>query len=133
MSIFGLKDLGTKIAITSLSFSLIPLIALGVTMYSMFSSAYHSKVRTNLISLSENKRQGVDLFLREQIAQLRTVAYSNSIEKLSVQENLDSVLASMQVSSRTFIDLGIIDLDGGCDGLRWVDKVSLGFVILELL
>ena len=84
MSIFGLKDLGTKIAITALSFSLIPLIALGVTMYSMFSSAYHSKVRTNLISLSENKRQGVDLFLREQIAQLRTVAYSNSIEKLSV-------------------------------------------------
>ena len=95
-----------------LSFSLIPLIALGVTMYSMFSSAYHSKVRTNLISLSENKRQGVDLFLREQIAQLRTVAYSNSIEKLSVQENLDSVLASMQVSSRTFIDLGIIDDEG---------------------
>ena len=112
MSIFELKDLGTKIAITSLSFSLIPLIALGVTMYSMFSSAYHSKVRTNLISLSENKRQGVDLFLREQIAQLRTVAYSNSIAKLSVQENLDSVLASMQVSSRTFIDLGIIDDEG---------------------
>ena len=27
----------------------------------------------------------------------------------------------------------IISLDGGRDGLRWVDKVPLGFVILELL
>jgi len=62
MSIFGLKDLGTKIAITALCFSLIPLIGLGVTMYSMFASAYHSKVRANLVTLAENKRQGIDLF-----------------------------------------------------------------------
>lgn len=112
MSIFGLKNLGTKIALTALSFSLIPLLTLGVTMYSMFSSAYQSKVRTNLVSLSENKRQGVDLFLREQIAQLRTVAYSHSMEDMSVQENLDDILATMQLSSKTFIDLGVIDEEG---------------------
>lgn len=63
MSIFGLKDLGTKIAITALCFSLIPLIGSGVTMYSMFASAYQSKVRDNLVTLAENKRgQGIDPF-----------------------------------------------------------------------
>jgi two-component system NtrC family sensor kinase len=112
MSIFGLKDLGTKIAITALCFSLIPLIGLGVTMYSMFASAYHSKVRTNLITLAENKRQGIDLFLREQVSQLRTIANSHSVDDLASQEKLDTILATMQLGSRTFIDLGLINEDG---------------------
>jgi two-component system NtrC family sensor kinase len=112
MSVFGLKDLGTKIAITALGFSLIPLIVLGVTMYSMFASAYHTKVRSNLMTLAENKRQGIDLFLREQVSQLRTLAYSHSIEDLSSQEKLEQILSTMQLSSRTFIDLGLINEDG---------------------
>lgn len=112
MSIFGLKDLGTKIAVTALSFSLIPLIVLGVTMYSMFASAYHTKVRANLITLAENKRQGIDLFLREQVSQLRNLAFSHSIDDLASQEKLDSILATMQVSSKTFIDLGLINEEG---------------------
>jgi two-component system, NtrC family, sensor kinase len=112
MSIFGLKDLGTKIAITALCFSLIPLIGLGVTMYSMFASAYHSKVRANLVTLAENKRQGIDLFLREQVAQLRTIAYSHSVDDLASQEKLDTILTTMQLGSRTFIDLGLINEEG---------------------
>lgn len=112
MSVFGLKDLGTKIAITALSFSLIPLIALGVTMYSMFASAYHSKVRANLVTLAENKRQGIDLFLREQVSQLRTIALTNSVDALASQENLEKILATMQLGSRTFIDLGLINEEG---------------------
>lgn len=112
MSIFGRKDLGTKIAITALCFSLIPLIGLGVTMYSMFASAYHTKVRANLITLAENKRQGIDLFLREQVAQLRTIAYSHSVEDLASQDKLDSILTTMQLGSRTFIDVGLINEEG---------------------
>jgi two-component system NtrC family sensor kinase len=112
MSIFGLKDLGTKIAITALSFSLIPLIALGVTMYSMFASAYHSKVQGNLVTLAENKRLGIDHFLREQVSQLRTLAYSLSVDELSSPDKLDQILATMQLSSKTFIDLGLINEDG---------------------
>lgn len=112
MSIFGLKDLGTKIAITALGFSLIPLIALGVTMYSMFASAYHAKVQGNLITLAENKRLGIDHFLREQVSQLRTMAYSLSVDELSSPEKLDQILSTMQLSSKTFIDLGLINEDG---------------------
>ncbi|NLW82626.1 MAG: GHKL domain-containing protein [Desulfovibrionales bacterium] len=112
MSIFRLKDLGTKIAGMALGFSLIPLITLGVTMYSMFASTYHSKVRANIITLAENKRQGIDLFLREQVSQLRTMAYSNTVEDLSSPGKLDSILATMQLSSKTFIDLGLINEEG---------------------
>jgi two-component system NtrC family sensor kinase len=112
MSGLGLKGLGAKIAVTALGFSLIPLIALGVTMYSMFAATYNSKVQANLITLVENKRQGIDLFLREQIAQLRTLAYSHSVEDLSSPEMLESVLATMQLSSKTFIDLGLINEEG---------------------
>lgn len=112
MSLFGLKDLGTKIAITALGFSLIPLFALGVTMYGMYTSAYHDKVRTNLVTLAENKRQAIDLFLRDQVAQLRTLSQTHSVEKLSDPDVLENVLASMQLSSKTFIDLGLIDEEG---------------------
>jgi two-component system NtrC family sensor kinase len=112
MSALGLKDLGTKIAVTALGFSLIPLVALGVTMYSMFASAYHAKVQDNLTTLAENKRQGIDLFLREQVSQLRTLAHSHSIEDLSSPGKLEGILTTMQLSSRTFIDLGLINEDG---------------------
>lgn len=112
MSTFGYKDLGTKIAITALGFSLIPLFALGVTMYSMFAAAYHNKVQSNLVALAENKRQSIDLFLREQVAQLRTLIYAHSTEDLSSQEKLDAILSTMQFSSRPFIDLGLINDQG---------------------
>ena len=112
MSIFGLKDLGSKIAITALGFSLIPLFALGVTMYSMFASAYHTKVKANMVTMAENKRQGIDLFLREQVSHLRTLAHSHSIEDLSSPDMLENILTTMQLSSKTFIDLGLIDEEG---------------------
>jgi two-component system NtrC family sensor kinase len=112
MPAFGLKDLGTKIVVTALGFSLIPLIVLGVTMYSMFASTYHSKVQANLATLAENKRQGIDLFLREQIAQLRIIANSHSVEALSSPDMLENILNTMQMSSKTFIDLGLIDEEG---------------------
>jgi two-component system NtrC family sensor kinase len=112
MSAFDLKNLGTKIAVTALGFSLIPLIALGVTMYSMFASAYHAKVQENMVSLVENKRQGIDLFLREQVSQLRTLAHSHSIDDLSSPGRLEAILTTMQLSSGTFIDLGLIGEDG---------------------
>lgn len=112
MSFFGLKNLGSKIALTALGFSLIPLLALGITMYSMFASTYHDKVRSNLITLAENKRQSIDLFLREQVSQLRTIAYTHPIEELSSPEVLESILTTIQMGSRTLIDLGLIGEDG---------------------
>lgn len=112
MSFFGLKNLGSKIALTALGFSLIPLLALGITMYSMFASAYHNKIRSNLVTLAENKRQAIDLFLREQISQLRTIANTHPIEALSSPDVLDNILTTIQQGSRTLIDLGLIDEDG---------------------
>lgn len=112
MSTFGLRGLGVKIAITALGFSLVPLLALGMIMYEMFASTYHAKVRSNLVTLAENKRQAIDLFLRDQVAQLRVLANTHSVDDLSSQEKLESTLASMQAHSRTFIDLGLIDEDG---------------------
>jgi two-component system NtrC family sensor kinase len=78
----------------------------------MFASAYHAKVQANMITMAENKRQGIDLFLREQISHLRTLAHSHSIEDLSSPEKLENILTTMQLSSRTFIDLGLIDEEG---------------------
>lgn len=112
MTFFGLKNLGIKIAVTALGFSLVPLFALGVTMYTLLSSAYHAKVQSNLVTLAENKRQGIDLFLREQVAQLRTLANTQTIDELAAPEKIEAMLASLQANSKTFIDLGLINEEG---------------------
>jgi two-component system NtrC family sensor kinase len=46
------------------------------------------------------------------VSQLRTLAHSHSIEDLSSPGKLEGILTTMQLSSRTFIDLGLINEDG---------------------
>ncbi len=64
------KKLWLKIIFTTLGFSLIPLIALGVTIYYQFSVSYSAKIYENLKTLAENRRSAIDLFFDERVSQL---------------------------------------------------------------
>lgn len=97
---------------TVLLFSFVPLFLLGWVVYGMFASAYHAKVRNSLAIFVEDKRNAVDLFLRDQVALLRVAAQSHSLNQLSSQEFMDRLLSIMQQGSHTIIDLGLIDDEG---------------------
>lgn len=101
-----------KIVAMTLSFSLVPLFVLGLTIYRQFRQAYTTKVTEAGRTMAQNRRSALELFIDERIAQLVTVANTHSMKQLLDEKYLDKVFNAMQSRSRTFIDLGVIDWDG---------------------
>lgn len=108
----GYRRLFWKIVATTLSFSLVPLLALGYSMYHLFSVSFTAKIIERLSTLAENRRNAIDLFLEERISQLNTLAYTHSLEQLGDEKTLGRVFTLMQSRSKSFVDIGIIDRDG---------------------
>lgn len=101
-----------KIIVTTLCFSLVPLAALGLSMYHFFRVSYTSKTMDNLRVLVENRCNAIDLFLEERASQLYIIANSHSFTQLEQKDNLDRVFTLIQARSKSFIDLGVIDGKG---------------------
>ncbi|MCU0573507.1 MAG: ATP-binding protein [Syntrophobacteraceae bacterium] len=101
-----------KIVATTLSFSLVPLLALGFSMYHEFRVSYTAKIMESLRTLTENRSNAIDLFLDERISQLNTLAYTHTYDNLSDETYLNSVFTLMQSRSRSFVDIGIINRNG---------------------
>jgi two-component system, NtrC family, sensor kinase len=106
------KRLQWKIIATTLSFSLIPLFALGLSMYYQFSVSYRAKILETLRNRVDNRRDAIDLFLDERVSQLYTLTYSHSFDQLKDEEYLNRVFTLMQMRSKSFVDIGIIDRAG---------------------
>ncbi|GKT08837.1 PAS domain-containing sensor histidine kinase [Desulforhabdus sp. TSK] len=108
----GYRKLQWKIVGTTLGFSLIPLVALGLSMYYLFSFSYTSKIMDTLRSKAENRRVAMDLFFDERVSQLTTLAYTHSLDQLKDENYLNSVFTLMQARSKSYVDLGVIDRSG---------------------
>ena len=106
------KRLWWKIAVAILSFSLIPLFALGIAIYYQFSVSYTAKVVEDLKTLVENRRSAIDLFFDERVSQLATLAHTHTLEQLRDEGHLAAMFNAMQTRSKSFIDIGIIDRAG---------------------
>jgi two-component system, NtrC family, sensor kinase len=96
----------------TLTFSLVPLLALGYTMYDQFSQSYRAKITKNVQILVENKRSAIELFLEERVAQLRAISQIYTLDQLRNENDLNRLFDIIQTSSRSFVDLGIIDQEG---------------------
>jgi len=106
------KRLQWKIIATTLSFSLIPLFALGLSMYYQFSVSYTAKILETLRNRVENRRDAIDLFFDERVSQLHTLTYAHTFEQLKDEDYLNRVFTLMQMRSKSFVDIGIIDRAG---------------------
>ncbi len=106
------KVLRYKIVIMTLSFALIPLFALGITIYHQFNRAYTTKIKEAARALAENERISIELFFDERVAQLVTVANSHTLDKITDEEYLKRLFQKIQSKSKSFIDIGVIDENG---------------------
>jgi two-component system, NtrC family, sensor kinase len=113
-----------KIVASTLSFSIIPLFALGATIYYQFRVSYTAKIMESIQTLAENRRNSIDLFFDERLSQLHTLAYTQAFEQLKNERYLEQVFTLMQSRSRSFIDIGIIDEDG--NHVAYVGPYRLG-------
>lgn len=106
------ETLRIKIIVMTLGFSLIPLFALGVTIYYQFNNTFQNKITESLRTLAQNRKSSIELFFDERISQLNTIAQTHSFERLKDESVLTKVFNVMQSRSKSFIDLGIIDSAG---------------------
>ncbi|HOV85073.1 MAG TPA: ATP-binding protein [Syntrophobacteraceae bacterium] len=108
----GYRKLQWKIIATTLGFALVPLFALGLTIYYQFSVSYTAKIMESLKTLAENRRSAIDLFLDERVSQLNSLAYTHHLDQLKDEEYLNRVFTLVQARSKSFVDFGIIDREG---------------------
>ncbi len=101
-----------------IGFSVIPLFIVSISLYLLFDKIYTEKVLENLQNRVEARRDTVDLFLSERIAQIYTVAHTNTIEDLSDENYLGQLFSIMHAKSDSYVDIGVIDRNG--DHLAYV-------------
>ncbi|MCL2789421.1 MAG: ATP-binding protein [Desulfobulbus sp.] len=95
-----------------IGFSVIPLLLVNFFLYHLFDTTYTDKVMESLRSNAENRRDAIDLFFRERIAQLYTIANANSFQQLTDEGYLNKIFEIMHVKSDSYMDIGIIDSEG---------------------
>jgi two-component system NtrC family sensor kinase len=93
-------------------FSVIPLLFVNLSLYTIFDRIYTEKVKETLRSSAENQQESIDLFLNERIAQLYTVAHTNTFQELANEFELNKVFEIMHTKSNSYMDIGIIDNEG---------------------
>ncbi len=106
------RKLWWEIILTTLAFSVIPLFALGAVIYWQFSVSYTAKVTEDLKTLAENRRSSIELFFDERVAQLTTLAHTQSLDQLKDEDYLHKVFNIIQSRSKSYLDLGVIDQEG---------------------
>ncbi|MBQ7608457.1 MAG: two-component sensor histidine kinase [Desulfovibrionaceae bacterium] len=108
----GYRSLYWRLLATFLLLSLIPLIALGVFSLRHIDAMYNEKISASLEAVTSSKRRALDTFLSERIAQIRIMAFTHSYEELVDVNRLSRLFSVMQQSSQSFVDIGIIGMDG---------------------
>lgn len=106
------RQLGLRIILTIVTFSILPLLALGIGLYLHFSHQYEQKMLETLRTLAENRRGAINLFFEERISQLYTLANATTLEQMKNEDFLAKTFEAMQRRSRSFLDLGVIDREG---------------------
>ena len=103
-----------KLIAITLAFSFVPLLSLGLGLYAKFYDTYTDKIYGNLRNLVDNKKVTIDMFLSERVAQLSNLALTESYQDLAGDAYLERIFGVLQLHSKSFLDLQVIDQNGLC-------------------
>ncbi|MDL2275503.1 cache domain-containing protein, partial [Desulfosarcina sp. OttesenSCG-928-G10] len=106
------RKLETAIIATTLCFALLPILVAGLVIPPRFSDLYHQKAVREVEHVARSKGRTIDVFLGERTAQLRSLAEMFTFEELTAPGQLPRILRAIKTGSRSYVDLGIIDMDG---------------------
>lgn len=112
MQIRAHKRLRRRLLLTLLLLALVPLVALGLFCIDRINTTYAEKINASLEAITSSKKRAVDTFIVERVAQIKNLAYTHSYEDLTNPSLLSEIFTVMQSNGKSFIDLGIIGLDG---------------------
>jgi len=106
------KSLQIKIIIITLVVSFAPLIILGVTMYYQFAKTSINKTEEQIRYRALAQAEAVDMFLKERIAILSSMADTHNFDEMIDEENLSHIFSVMNSRAGAFVDIGVIDSAG---------------------
>ena len=108
----GYKVIYRRLLATLLLMALTPLVALGLFCLDRLGAIYDEKISAGIEAVISSKHRALDTFMVERVAQIKTLAFTHSYEELSDPARLSAIFSVMQSNSRSFVDVGIIGMDG---------------------
>jgi Signal transduction histidine kinase regulating C4-dicarboxylate transport system len=97
---------------TTLCFAIIPMLLVGIAIPIQFGSLYHDKTVREVENVARSKGRTIDIFFEERTSQLKSLAAMYTFEELTSAGKLAAVLRAIKASSQSYVDLGVIDMEG---------------------
>lgn len=104
--------LRNMIIATTLCFAIVPMLVVGVVIPMQFMQLYHEKTVREAENVARSKGRTIDIFFEERISQLKTLADLYTFDALTENNRLGEVLRTLKANSQSYVDLGVIDMDG---------------------
>lgn len=104
--------LRNAIIATILCFAILPMLLVGFFIPMQFTELYQQKTVREVESIASAKGRTIDLFFEERIAQLRTFTEMYTFNELTKTDKLADLLRILKANSKSYVDLGVIDMDG---------------------
>lgn len=108
----GYKVIYRRLLVTLLLMALTPLVALGLFCLDRLSAIYDEKISAGIEAVASSKHRALDTFMVERIAQIKNLAFTHPYTELSSSARLSDIFSIMQNNSRSFVDVGVIGMDG---------------------
>lgn len=108
----GYKVIYRRLLVTLLLMALTPLVALGLFCLDRLSAIYDEKISAGIEAVASSKHRALDTFMVERIAQIKNLAFTHPYAELSNSARLSDIFSIMQNNSRSFVDVGVIGIDG---------------------
>lgn len=106
------RNLRNRIVATTLFFAILPILVAGVAIPMQFTRLYYEKTVREVENVARSKGRTIDVFFEERVAQLRSLSRIHSFDTLSDPRELARILGAIKAYSQSYIDLGVIDMEG---------------------
>ena len=97
---------------TTLCFAIVPMLVTGVVIPMQFTTLYHEKTIREVENVSRTKGRTIDIFFEERTSQLKTLSRIFKFDELVAPGKLATVLSALKSNSQSYVDLGVIDMEG---------------------
>ena len=97
---------------TTLCFAIVPMLVTGVVIPMQFTTLYHEKTIREVENVSRTKGRTIDIFFEERTSQLKSLAQVFNFDELVAPGKLAAVLSALKSNSQSYVDLGVIDMEG---------------------
>lgn len=104
--------LRNAILVTTLCFAMVPMLVVGGVIPMQFTSLYHDKTVREVENVARSKGRTIDIFFEERTSQLKTLSEIYGYEELTSPGKLGMVLRALKSNSQSYVDIGVIDMEG---------------------